>query len=66
MLKLYKVTFLFLRGVHSLQSIHTSARTKRDAVRRARAFVASHYPERIVLEDVQLICITPDDVLDWN
>lgn len=66
MLKLYRITFYFRKNVTSLQPILASARTKRDAIRRARAFVATHYPGRVVLEDDQEICRTPDDVLDWN
>lgn len=66
MLKLYRITFFFRRDVKSLQPIIASAKNKREAVRRARAFVASHYREAIVLEDTQEICRTPDDVLDWN
>lgn len=66
MLKLYRITFFFRKDVKSLQPIVASARNKRAAVVRARAFVGTHYREAVVLEDAQEICRTPDDVLDWN
>lgn len=65
MLKLYKVTFFFRQTVRSFQPIMVSERNKVAAVSRARAFVKTNYSERIVLETVEMICRTPDDVLDW-
>ncbi len=66
MFTLYKVVFFFRHNVQTLQAIHVSERNQRAAVKRARAFVASHYPEAVVKESVTAICTTPDDVLDWS
>lgn len=66
MFGLYKVTFFWKDNVRSLQPILVSERTQRAAVKRARAFVAWQYSEKVVLEGASKICTTPDDVLNWS
>ena len=68
--RLYKVRMFWADGVGSLQPILVSANNKREAVKReavkrARAFVASQYREPVRLDDAEVVCRTPDDVLDW-
>lgn len=66
MLKLYRITFEWARTGGSLQAVIASGPNKKEAVRRARAFVASQYPEAVRLDEAEAICSTPDDVLDWS
>lgn len=63
--RLYKVRMFWADTVGSLQPILVSANNKREAVKRARAFVASQYREPVRLDDAEVVCSTPDDVLDW-
>jgi hypothetical protein len=66
MLNLYKVTFRAHFTFSLYQPINVSARNKPQALKRARAFIESHYSEMIRHESTEKICRTPDDVLDWN
>ncbi len=66
MFKLYIVRFFWRDNVGSLQPVIVSERNKSAAIKRARAFVATAYRERVVLDQVHEVCTTPDDVLDWT
>ncbi len=66
MLKLFIVRFFWRDNVGSLQPVIVSERTKAAAIKRARAFVATTYRERVVLDHAHEVCTTPDDVLDWT
>lgn len=66
MLNLYKVEFAYARFVQPIQAVIVSAANKRAAIKRARAFIATHYADKMTFDDCRQICRTPDDVLDWN
>lgn len=69
MLWLFKVNFcrnMRNGGIAYHQPIIVSECNQRAAVSRARAFIKTQYPERVTLDDIQRICRTPDDVLDWD
>lgn len=50
----------------SLQAVIASGPNKKEAVRRARAFVTSQYTAAVLLYEAEVICRTPDDVLEWS
>lgn len=67
MLKLYKIEFHFYKSDRGMiQPAIVSAPNRAFALKRARAFVRSHYDETIVHDYTGEICRTPDDVLDWS
>lgn len=66
MLTLYKIEFHFYKGMECLQPVIVSAPNRASALKRARAFVRSHYDETVVHDYTGEICRTPDDVLDWS
>ena len=49
MLKLYRITFEWARTGGSLQAVIASGPNKKEAVRRARAFVTSQYTAAMLL-----------------
>ncbi len=62
---LYSIKFYWRDTAGSLQAILVSAPNKTEAVKRARMFVATQYPEPVVLDSAVSICKTNDDVLEW-
>lgn len=66
MLTLYKVCFYFRPHGRQLQPIIASAANAKEATSRARSFIATHYTEPATFEEIEKICKTPDDVLDWS
>lgn len=64
--RLYRIRFAWKNNFRSMQPVITSAPNQRQAVARARACVQSQYQEKFTAEGAELICTTPDDVLDWS
>lgn len=63
--RLYRVRMFWADTIRSLQAVIVSANNKPEAIKRARAFIATQYTERVRVEEAEFICRTPDDVLDW-
>ncbi len=66
MLTLYKIIFENSAEGHDFQAVLVSAKQPTTAMDAGRAFVETEYPGQVgAVQDIDVICSTPDDVLDW-